>query len=413
MIKIYVPFSYQPNEDDRKAAIQNLGVPKFLVNKWLNVKNTRSHFRQSHCQIDNKDDVSIYSGSSFSIVSPIKMSKKSFISNKINNKASTSMRKSEVCVDFSSKIGQEPCGNVPKVKSKFSQSGIKNTSEFPKDLLSPNDEKEIKLGDESQKSEKKHVNPYPKCLESSISNPIFELHKSDDDSSVSGHDSKEDCELEHKEEKHTEKPQINILKDESEAVLNNKKVSVLPTSQGIQPLSIRKDNRHCKKAVSTIIEFSRIVPKKKGIQQNSRNCTMDQLFITNKKRDLLSDERIYQIPNFFLPSSPALRNINSNSLKKDRNRAPIHLKNSHVKGAIFRRNRSRNDQDSQNKPQNNNLNKFQNTFNTLDLKNYITKQKDLLNTNKNTCRDRCIQKVNFLICDIEQFQLCAGCHSIQ
>mmetsp|Transcript_17233 Transcript_17233/g.16893 ORF Transcript_17233/g.16893 Transcript_17233/m.16893 type:complete len:116 (-) Transcript_17233:16-363(-) len=115
---------------------------------------------------------------------------------------------------------------------------------------------------------------------------------------------------------------------------------------------------------------------------------MDQLFITNEKRGLLSDERIYQIPNFFLPSSPALRNINSNSLKKDRNRAPIHLKHSHVKGAIFRRNRSKNDQDSQNKPQNNNLKKFQNTFNTLDLQNYITKQKDLLNTNKNTCRDK-------------------------
>jgi len=41
-------------------------VPKFLVNKWLNIGQEKSKFVDPNCQLDNKDDVSVYSESNFS-----------------------------------------------------------------------------------------------------------------------------------------------------------------------------------------------------------------------------------------------------------------------------------------------------------------------------------------------------------
>ncbi|CAI2379987.1 unnamed protein product [Moneuplotes crassus] len=52
-----------PEQVDRRnlQSAQDLGVPKFLVNKWLNVQNQKSKFVQKSCQIDNAADVSEYS----------------------------------------------------------------------------------------------------------------------------------------------------------------------------------------------------------------------------------------------------------------------------------------------------------------------------------------------------------------
>lgn len=49
------------SEEERIKAAQDLGVPKFLVNKWLNIKEGKSKFNQKSCQIDNPADVSEYS----------------------------------------------------------------------------------------------------------------------------------------------------------------------------------------------------------------------------------------------------------------------------------------------------------------------------------------------------------------
>ena len=51
------------------TAVKDLGVPKFLVNKWLNIQNGKSKFAEINCQIDNKDDVSVYSETTQSIIS--------------------------------------------------------------------------------------------------------------------------------------------------------------------------------------------------------------------------------------------------------------------------------------------------------------------------------------------------------
>ena len=48
-------------------------MPKFLVNKWLNIKQDKSKFTQLRCQVDNKDDVSVYSETTMSIVSSPKL----------------------------------------------------------------------------------------------------------------------------------------------------------------------------------------------------------------------------------------------------------------------------------------------------------------------------------------------------
>lgn len=58
--KIEEPISTQSDQDRIRAAC-DLGVPKFLVNKWLNLKNSKSKFIQKSCQIDNAADVSEYS----------------------------------------------------------------------------------------------------------------------------------------------------------------------------------------------------------------------------------------------------------------------------------------------------------------------------------------------------------------
>ena len=60
----------QPSEKQLKDAM-NMGVPKFLVNKWLNVGWTKSKFVQKSWQIDNEDDVSKTSDWSRSSVSQL------------------------------------------------------------------------------------------------------------------------------------------------------------------------------------------------------------------------------------------------------------------------------------------------------------------------------------------------------
>lgn len=51
------------------SAVKDLGVPKFLVNKWLNIQNAKSKFADTNCQFDNKDDVSVYSETTQSMLS--------------------------------------------------------------------------------------------------------------------------------------------------------------------------------------------------------------------------------------------------------------------------------------------------------------------------------------------------------
>ena len=51
------------------SAVKDLGVPKFLVNKWLNIQNAKSKFADLNCQFDNKDDVSVYSETTQSVLS--------------------------------------------------------------------------------------------------------------------------------------------------------------------------------------------------------------------------------------------------------------------------------------------------------------------------------------------------------
>jgi hypothetical protein len=53
----------------RNNNIKDLGVPKFLVNKWLNIKQDKSRFVDPNCQVDNKDDVSSYSETTLSKLS--------------------------------------------------------------------------------------------------------------------------------------------------------------------------------------------------------------------------------------------------------------------------------------------------------------------------------------------------------
>ena len=61
------------DENSKLEKIKDLGVPKFLVNKWLNIQNGKSKFVQKSCQIDNSADVSMtseYTASNKSIAPP-------------------------------------------------------------------------------------------------------------------------------------------------------------------------------------------------------------------------------------------------------------------------------------------------------------------------------------------------------
>jgi len=56
----------------QKMAIKELGLPKSLVNKWLDIENPKSWFVKKRCQVDNSADVSLasseFSNSTKSIV---------------------------------------------------------------------------------------------------------------------------------------------------------------------------------------------------------------------------------------------------------------------------------------------------------------------------------------------------------
>lgn len=41
--------------------MKDIGVPKFLVNQWLGIQPEKSGFQKPENQVDNQDDVSIYS----------------------------------------------------------------------------------------------------------------------------------------------------------------------------------------------------------------------------------------------------------------------------------------------------------------------------------------------------------------
>lgn len=61
------------DQNSKLDKIKDLGVPKFLVNKWLNIQNGKSKFVQKSCQIDNSADVSMaseYTVSNKSIAPP-------------------------------------------------------------------------------------------------------------------------------------------------------------------------------------------------------------------------------------------------------------------------------------------------------------------------------------------------------
>ena len=49
------------DEQARLELIKNMNVPKFLINKWLNIQNQKSKFAQRANQFDNEEDISIYS----------------------------------------------------------------------------------------------------------------------------------------------------------------------------------------------------------------------------------------------------------------------------------------------------------------------------------------------------------------
>jgi hypothetical protein len=58
-------FRVEENVEDMKLknaqqkGVKDLGVPKFLVNKWLNIQNPKSKFQ--NCKIYNPSDVSVFS----------------------------------------------------------------------------------------------------------------------------------------------------------------------------------------------------------------------------------------------------------------------------------------------------------------------------------------------------------------
>jgi hypothetical protein len=51
-------------DEARLAALKDIRVPRFLINKWLNIEIPKSKFIKESCRIDNADDVSEYSESS-------------------------------------------------------------------------------------------------------------------------------------------------------------------------------------------------------------------------------------------------------------------------------------------------------------------------------------------------------------
>lgn len=78
----YVKFftnAYRPSQQPRKDVdasliansekIKELGVPRALVNKWLNIQQNKSKFKELRCQVDNKDDVSVYTETTYSKIS--------------------------------------------------------------------------------------------------------------------------------------------------------------------------------------------------------------------------------------------------------------------------------------------------------------------------------------------------------
>ena len=89
---------------------------------------------------------------------------------------------SEMCIRDSSSI-------KTKMTSKFSQLGFKQPLE---DLQRPSVEKEVKLVDDTYRAEIKALSPQAKKMESAFSHPIFELEKSERDSSVSINGTKEE-----------------------------------------------------------------------------------------------------------------------------------------------------------------------------------------------------------------------------
>jgi hypothetical protein len=50
----------KPSQQQINAAL-SVGVPKFLVQKWLNIEGPKSKFNQKSCQVDNEEDISEYS----------------------------------------------------------------------------------------------------------------------------------------------------------------------------------------------------------------------------------------------------------------------------------------------------------------------------------------------------------------
>lgn len=43
------------------SKLKDLGVPKYLINQWLGIQPEKSGFKKPENQVDNKDDISIYS----------------------------------------------------------------------------------------------------------------------------------------------------------------------------------------------------------------------------------------------------------------------------------------------------------------------------------------------------------------
>lgn len=83
-----------------KKEIKDLGVPKFLVNKWLNIGLKKSKFEQAHCQIDNQEDVSVYSESSCSKISSKNVSLSRIMDNNLAMKSKFSWSKSKTKTIF-------------------------------------------------------------------------------------------------------------------------------------------------------------------------------------------------------------------------------------------------------------------------------------------------------------------------
>ena len=64
-------FSIANNLGVNQNVTNNLGLPKFLVNKWLNIKPNKSKFNNSQNRVDNADDVSVYTDTTISKLSVI------------------------------------------------------------------------------------------------------------------------------------------------------------------------------------------------------------------------------------------------------------------------------------------------------------------------------------------------------